>query len=131
VELHPDWDVTGPGFLITILRIMALLGAIAIAVGLLLARGIFSGLFSGVVLVILYYLATLHAGRIFLRTRQYFRVMFWLLGSQALLWIGMAVLLAVVKVNGIGFAIGVSVLPGSIILTILYWWLIKNKGVIP
>jgi len=131
VAQHPRWDVTDPGFLVTIFRIMGILGAITLAVGLLLARGIFSGLVSGVVLVMLVYLATLQAGWIFLRTRQYLWVMCWLLGAQALLWIGMAVLLAVVKVNAVGFAIGVSVLPCAIIVSILYWWLVHNKGVIP
>jgi hypothetical protein len=131
VEKHPRWDVTDPGFLVTVLRIMVVLGVITIAVGVLIARQALNGLLSGTALAIMFYLAALIAGWLFLRTRNLILVMLWLLGSQMLLFIGMAVLLAVVKVDGAGFAIGAWVLPGAIILATLYWWLVKNKGIIP
>jgi len=108
---------------------MVLLGAATLVAGAFLPRGLFFGLLSGVLLAILFYAATLQAGRIFLRSRRYAQVMAWLLGSQLLLWTGMAILLAVVKVDPVGFVFGISVLPGAIILTTLYWWLVKNKGV--
>lgn len=131
VEQNARWDVSSPGFLVTILRVMALLGAIAVALGALAARAAFTGLLSGVVLALLFYLAALLAGWIFLRTRNLVPVMLWLLGSQAVLWVGMALLLTVVKVDAAGFAVGVSVLPGAVILGTLYWWLVKHRGVIP
>lgn len=131
MEKHPRWDVTDPGFLVTVLRIMVVLGVITIAVGVLIARQALNGLLSGTALAIMFYLAALIAGWLFLRTRNLILVMLWLLGSQMLLFIGMAVLLAVVKVDGAGFAIGAWVLPGAIILATLYWWLVKNKGIIP
>ncbi|MHB0938063.1 MAG: hypothetical protein ACYDCO_16825 [Armatimonadota bacterium] len=125
----PRWDVTDPGFLVTVLRVMALLGAGTLIAGVFFGRGLFIGLLSGVLLAILFYAATLQAGRIFLRSRRYGLVMAWLLGSQLLLWAGMAILIAVVKVNAVGFVFGISVLPGAIVLTTLYWWLVKSKGV--
>lgn len=131
MERNPRWDVTGPGFLVTILRIMAILGVVTVAAGAFIARQAFDGLLAGAALAILFYLAALIAGWFFLRTRNLILVMIWLLGSQALLWIGMAVLLAVVKVDAAGFAVGAWVLPGAVIIAVLYWWLVKNKGVIP
>lgn len=122
--------MTDPGFLVTVLRVMVLLGAATLVAGAFFSRGLFFGLLSGVLLAILFYAATLQAGRIFLRSRRYVQVMAWLLGSQLLLWAGMAILIAVVKVNAVGFVFGISVLPGAIILTTVYWWLVKNKGVI-
>jgi len=130
VERYPRWDVTDPGFLVTILRIMSVLGVMIVVAGALFARGMLSGLFSGVVLAMLFYLATLQAGRIFLRSHQFVWVMLWLLGAQILLWVGMFILLAMVRVDAVGFILGVSVFPGAIIVTILYWWLIKHKGMI-
>lgn len=128
VRQPPCWDVTDPGFLVTVLRVMALLGAAILVAGAFFSRGLFFGLLSGVLLAILFYAATLQAGRIFLRSRRYVLVMAWLLGAQLLLWAGMAILIVVVKVNTVGFVFGISVLPGAVILATLYWWLVKNKG---
>jgi hypothetical protein len=126
----PRWDVSNPAFLVTVLYVMVLLGAVVLLAGTLLG-GRFFGLLSGVALAILVYLTLLQAGRIFVTTRNFTLVMLWLLGSQVVLWAGLAILLAVLKVDAVGFVIGVSVLPGSIILTTLYWWLVKNKGMLP
>ena len=123
------WDVTDPGFLVTVLHVMVLLGAAILVAGAFFSRGLFFGMLSGVLLAILFYAATLQAGRIFLRSRRYVLVMAWLLGSQVLLWAGMAILIAVLRVNSVGFVIGISVLPGAIILATLYWWLAKYKGI--
>ena len=127
VAQRARWDVSDPEFLLTILYVMLALGVVTVAGGLLLGAG-FDGLLSGALLAVLLYLATLQAGKIFNRTRNFTLVMLWLLGAQTLLWVGMAVLLGFIGVDGVGFAFGVSILPVSVILTTFYWWLVKNKG---
>lgn len=123
----PRWDVSNPAFLVTILSTMLMLGGVTILAGVLLKLN-FIGLLSGALLAIVVYLTALQAGRIFTNTRNFTLVMLWLLGSQAVLWVGMALLLGLLKVDPVGFAVGVSILPVSIVLTTLYWWLVKNKG---
>ena len=124
------WDIRQPGFLVTILRVMAALGIVATLGGLVCARPEFFGLLSGAGLAIALYLTAQQTGRILARTRSFSAVMFWLAGAQLALWGVMAVLIVTVKVDPLGFVLGVSVLPIAIVLTTLYWWLIVNKGVV-
>lgn len=128
---HPRWDVADPRFLLTTFYVMAGLGIAVTVVGTLIAPRAFSGLLSGVILAWLLYLATMVGGRIAVYAKHFAPAMFWLFGAQVVLWLGMAVMLIVVKVDPIGFVIGVSVLPGTAVLVTCYWWLIRHKGKLP
>lgn len=127
----PHWDVADPRFLLTVLLAMLALGGVVTAVGTILAPRAFTGLLSGAVLASLVFLTALQGGRIALRTRQFAPAMLWLFGSQAVLWIGMAVLLVAARVDPVGFAAGVSVLPITVVVVTLYWWLVLHKGTLP
>jgi len=108
------------GFVREILWVMLGLWAIMLAVGLWRFPGSWSGLLSGGALAVALYLIAIRAGTIFLRTRRFGPVMTTLLVSQLVIWGGMAVLLAVLKVHPIGFVIGVSCLPLAVVLTLIW-----------
>ena len=120
------WDPTSPGFRIAILRMMIVLGVLETVIGSLLLPFGFWGFISGGALAIVLFLIAIQTGKVFERTRSYARVMLWLLLSQFVLWVGMAILLAVIQVNPVGFVIGVSILPVSIVLT-LAWYAVRRR----
>ena len=120
------WDPSGAGFVPAVLRAMIGLGVAVVAIGAVgYWRGI-SGLVSGVVLALILFLVAMRAGTIFTRSGNFARTMFWLLLAQCLLWVGMAVLLAGIKVDPIGFVVGVSILPVAILVT-LGWYAIRRS----
>ncbi len=123
----PQWDVTHPDFLVTVLRAMVGLGIVADLISVLWFRPAFWGVFTGGLLAIALLLVALQAGRVFVRHKHFARIMLWLTGGQVLLWAIMALLIIVVKVDAAGFAFGVSILPIAIVVTTLYWWLIARK----
>lgn len=122
------WNVSEPAFLLTILRIMLGMWAVAVVMGTLICRPALLGLFTGGALAIGLYLIALQTGRVFIRSKHFARIMLSLYGLQALLWTTMAVLIIVVKVDAAGFAIGAAVLPLAVIFGTLYGWLIVHKG---
>lgn len=121
------WDPSSPGFVTAVLRTMIGLFLIVILLGILRYRAGIWGLLSGGALAMILYLTAMHAGRVFVRTKNYTRTMLWLMLSQVILWVGMALLLAVVKVNPIGFILGVSVMPAAIILTLVWYHIRKRR----
>ena len=122
------WDVAEPAFLFTILRVMLGMWVLVVGVGTLVSHAAFLGLCSGGALGIGLYLAAIQTGRVFTHSKHFGRTMLSSIGMQGVLWIAMALLIVVIKVDLAGFAVGASVLPAAIVLTTLYWWLIVHKG---
>lgn len=130
--MAPDdqrWDVGDPHFLFTVLQVMVGCWVLVVAIGALGQRAALWGFLSGGLLAVASFLVAIQTGRIFTRTHHFAAVMITLLSLQAVLWLGMILLIAVLHVDLVGFTIGVSVLPAAIVLTTLYWWLVKRKGV--
>jgi hypothetical protein len=120
------WDPSTPAFVDAVLRTMIGLGMIVSIVGSVIRPAAASGFISGGALAIMLYLVAMQAGRVFVRTQNYSRTMLWLALSQLILWVGMALLLAVAKVNPIGFVIGASILLVAILVTLL-WYAVRKR----
>lgn len=125
-QQNRQWDPSTPGFIEAVLQVMIGLAALVIAIGALIFPAAFFGLLGGGMLAVVLFLVARHAGRILRRTENYARTLAWLMISQLVLWIGMAVLLVVGRVHPVGFVIGVSVLPVSIVMT-LAWYAWKKS----
>lgn len=120
------WDPATFGFVTTVLRVMLGMGVLVVAGGLFGYRVGVVGIVTGAVLAILLYLVAMRAGMVFSRTKNYSQTMLWLLLSQFILWVGMALSLAVAKVNPVGFLVGVSILPVAILVT-LAWYALRKR----
>lgn len=123
---HSRWDPNSPGFVIAVLRMIIGSGILVCLLGTALYRPGFWGFLSGCLFAIALYVIAVQAGRVFQRSHAFAQVMLWLLLSQFVLWVGMALLLAVAKVNPLGFVIGVSVLPTAVVLT-LGWYAFRRR----
>lgn len=113
-------------FVKAVLRMMVALWFVVIIVGTLLYHAGFWGFISGGGLAIIIYLVVMQAGRIFISSQSYAKTMAWLILAHFVLWIVMAVLLAAIKVNPLGFILGASILLGAIILT-LVWFTVRKR----
>jgi hypothetical protein len=109
-------------FITDVLRIMIGLSVLICVYAALYNAVRLSGYLAGALIAIALYLTAMQGGRVFTRTRHFAATMIWLLLSQVVLWIGMAIAIIVCKVDTVGFAISFSVLPASILLT-LFWYL--------
>ena len=120
------WDPSTPGFVMAVLRTLLLLCALASLVSFLISSKLGFGVISGVVIAVGIYLNAMFAGRSFSRSSNFAKILGWLIIPQFFLWVAMACLLALVKVHPLGFIIGVTNLPISVLLT-LAWYLIRKR----
>ncbi|HEX2948896.1 MAG TPA: hypothetical protein VHV83_04920 [Armatimonadota bacterium] len=120
------WDPNSQQFVIDTLRFMVGLWIAVSIVGTILYHTGWLGFLTGGAFALALYLVAIHSGRILASTGNYAQTMRWLLLSQFILWIGMALVLAVAKVNPIGFVIGVSILLVAILGT-LGWYAIRRR----
>jgi hypothetical protein len=102
------------------------LAAGVLLVGTWICPPAFTGLLSGTGIALLLFASAILAGRVFVHSHHYGRTMAWLLLSQFILWVSMALLLVVVKVHPIGFAVGVTILPLSVLMT-LGWYVVRGR----
>jgi len=119
------WDPSQPAFIVDVLRVMVGMWIAICAIGAFRFHQGFGGLLAGGLLAIALYLAAIQAGRA-VGQHQGSRALFWLLVQQIGIWVVMALLLAVVRVHAVAFVLGVSILPGAIILTLL-WYLVQSR----
>lgn len=120
------WDPSLPGFLVAVLRVLLVLLALVCGTSAVRFPTALPGVVAGGILALALYLAALQVGRVFLRTLSFTRAMVWLLLQQFILWVGMALLLLVARVDPIGFVFGVSILPVAPVLT-LVWYAIQRR----
>lgn len=120
------WDPSEPGFVMSVLRTLLLLSALTMLSAFLISSKWGIGVVSGVIIAAGLYLTAMLAGRSFQRSRNFVKIMSWLLLPQFFLWIGMAWLLAGAKVHPLGFVIGVTNLPVAVLLT-LAWYMIRKR----
>lgn len=120
------WDPSEPGFVMSVLWTLLLLCALTILTAFLISLKWGIGVVSGVIIAVGLYLIAMLAGRSFQRSRNFVKIMSWLLLPQFFLWIGMAWLLAEAKVHPLGFVVGVTNLPLAVLLT-LAWYLIRKR----
>lgn len=121
------WDPSQPVFLTAVFRTLLGLSVVTSLLALLLARPLFSGVSTGAALGLLLYLIALQAGSRLAKGTRYGQAMLWLIVQQCLLWVGMAIILIVLKVNPIGFVVGVSTLPLGIVLALAWFALQKRR----
>ncbi len=112
-HLHP----AKLGFIFAILRTMVGLAVCFSIAGVWIYRPALVGFISGAGIAISLFVIALQAGRVMTRSQSFGRTMSWLLLSQFVLWVGVAILLTVAKVHPIGFVIGVSLLPVAVLAT--------------
>ncbi|HEY3377398.1 MAG TPA: hypothetical protein VGL77_07870 [Armatimonadota bacterium] len=120
------WDPNTLGFTDAVLRMMIGLGVVVSSVGALCFPAGWLGFLSGAALAIALYLIARQTGRIIARDGGYRLAMLWLLVSQFILWVGMAVLLVAIKVSPLGFIVGVSILPVAMLAT-LAWYAVQRR----
>lgn len=120
------WDPSLPGFTTAVLRTLCGCYGVIVVAGMLASPPALSGLIAGGGLAVALYLIALQAGRVFVRTKNFAKVMAWLIVSQCIIWVGTAVLVAAIKVHPIGFVLGVSILPLAIVVTLAYYAIRKE-----
>ncbi len=126
-DLPDRWDPSLPIFVNDVQRLMVIMWPVVSLVGLIFFRPQAVGILMGGLIAVILFVSAVRAGKVFTERCDYNSVMFGLVGSQLIIWVGMAVLLAYFKVDGPGFVIGVSILPVAIIMT-LTWYLIKGAS---
>ena len=127
MPLDPQrWDITHPRFVLATLRTLIGLAVCVTVGGTLVYRPACDGLLSGAGVAVALFIIAMQAGRVFARTHDFGRTMLWLLLSQCILWVAMAVLLAAVKVHPIGFVVSVSILPVAVLVT-WGWYLLRGR----
>lgn len=120
------WDPCTPGFVVSALRVTIALWLLSSLGCLWVLPTAFWGVISGGFVALASFLIVIQAGRRLSPTARYARLMLGLFGCHLLLWVMMAVLLAVIKVHPLGFLLGASVLPVAI-LGSLSWYLYQQK----
>jgi hypothetical protein len=119
------WDPCTPGFVLTVLRATIGLWLCMSAVALVINHSLFWGVLSGGFIALGALGIVIQMGRHLSPTARYAGIMLGLLGLHLLLWVVMALLLAVVKVSLLGFLFGAAVLPAGILLS-LSWYLFQQ-----
>jgi hypothetical protein len=120
------WDPCTPGFVLSVLRATIALWLLASLLCIYIYRPVFWGVLSGGFIALAALLIIIRVGRQLSPTAHYAPMMLGLHGLHLLLWVGMAFLLAVVRVHPLGFLLGASVLPMAIVGT-LAWYLVQQK----
>lgn len=108
-----------PAFTIAVLPILGVGYVAMLLASSMLAPRACSGMAAGGGLAIALYLVAVQAGRIFIGTRSFARVMGWLALAHLVVWVGAAVLLAGLHVHPVGFVCGVALLPTAIVSTLV------------
>ncbi|MEI6519815.1 MAG: hypothetical protein WCO98_07215 [bacterium] len=120
------WDPSQPIFLNAISKVLILLAIVVVSAGIIWFKPNLSGLISGSILALALYFTAVAAGRTAVLTKKYFPVMLGLLGQQFILWVGTGIAIIGLKVDPLGVIISVSILPGSIIVALI-WFNIRRK----
>lgn len=121
------WDPSTPGFVPAVLRTLLGLLVVCALVGAAAFPAHLGGITAGGLLAVALLLAAIQAGRVFAASGRFDKTMFWLLMQQFIIWAGMALIFLMLRVSAVGFAVGVSILPVGILLT-LCWYLWKARG---
>jgi hypothetical protein len=104
---------------------MFILLVISIGAALAIAPSSVPGVLSGGILAKVAYTLLLRAGKS-LSSAGRSRASLGLSSYQPLLWLAVLVLVAVIRVSVIGLAVGVSILPASIFIT-LGWYVLQRR----
>lgn len=126
-EAPGRWDPSLPIFVEDVQRIILILWPVVSVSGYIFLNSRAIGILLGGLIAVILFVCAIRAGKVFTERNDYNSVMFGLVGSQLIIWVGMAFLLAYFKVDGPGFVIGVSILPVAILLT-LTWYIIKGAS---
>lgn len=117
---------THSGFIFATLCTMVGLAACVSLAGAWVYRPACDGLISGSIIAISLFVIAMQAGRVLAHSSSFGRTMSWLLLSQFVLWVGVALLLTVAKVHPIGFVVGVSMLPVAVLVT-WGWYVVSGR----
>ncbi|HOS44170.1 MAG TPA: hypothetical protein PK794_10800, partial [Armatimonadota bacterium] len=112
------WDPCTPRFLVSTMRMMVGLWIIVSAVAAGWFAPAFWGALTGGLVALAAFCIALRAGHAIAPGARFARIMTVLQLKQLALWAAIAVLMMVVKVEPAGFAVGVSILPVGILLTL-------------
>ncbi|OPZ85365.1 MAG: hypothetical protein BWY76_01439 [bacterium ADurb.Bin429] len=121
------WDPCTPHFLVSTMRTMVGLWIIVSATAAGWFASAFGGALAGGLVAIAAFYIALHAGKTVTPDARFARVMAVLQLKQLALWVAIALLIMVVKVEPAGFAVGVSILPVGILLTLGWYLLPRGK----
>ncbi|MEI7831681.1 MAG: hypothetical protein WCJ56_00560 [bacterium] len=126
-EVPDRWDPSLPLFVVDVQRLMVIIWPVVSLVGVIFFRPQALGILMGGLIAVILFASAMRAGKVLIENSNYNSVMFRLIGSQFIIWVGMAFLLVRFKIDGPGFVIGVSILPVAILMT-LTWYLIKGAS---